>query len=202
MSSPESSARKIAISVTSSLIATGIIGVLSIFSAPFRGWLVAVGSGVKAALLGAWHFLFSSHGVPGWLIGVAVVLAVPTLWRLFRRRPQRPREPTYFDYTRDSFEGMTWCWSYYGSEISGEPVPRCPVCQQVLVYRQETVLTGHYGREFGDVTVYRCENCRGDVARCEGTVRTVMARVVRSIDRKLHSGEWRQMVERQSTRTG
>jgi predicted RNA-binding Zn-ribbon protein involved in translation (DUF1610 family) len=199
----ESSSRKIVISVAATLMASALTWVAALFSATVRGILVAGWAWTKGLLAGAWHFLASPHGVPGWLIVVAVFWAFAALvrWLSSRKRPPAPRQLNELDYTTDMFEGVTWCWSYPGGSISGQPLPRCPACEQVLVFRQETVLTnGGYGGEFGDVTIFRCENCRTDVGRCEGTLQQVQARVVRSIDRKLRTGEWQQVVTHRSTR--
>lgn len=127
--------------------------------------------------------------MPVWLfVALALATALLILLGVVRLvRASSPQEPTWHDYTSDRFFGMVWRWSFSSSGHVGEPWCFCPLDDTVLVG-----VLDHYP----DRVRFRCDTCRGEFGPVDGDRDEAIRKVMRQIDRKLRTGEWKQAVRK------
>ena len=151
--------------------------------------------GTVSVLSWLWQHSISSISIPNWLLFVLLILAVPTLVRVLKAflRQGENGDPTFRMYKQDSFEGVTWRWSY---DYSGSPVnivPFCPSCDSQLVHVKENQFSL---RPTLSVSFY-CERCKQERARIEGGNEFyAVSMIERFIDRKIRNGDWHHAIRR------
>jgi len=184
--SSERPSSKIIIQVVGTVIAAAILYL-------FRSWLPVIGSWLFSVIRAIWTFLIAGHAIPGWLL---VIFVVCTLWLTvrvllgFRTAPSRSHEFTEDDYVKDSFFGLTWRWRYGQTGIYSV-VPCCSRCDMQVHPRLDHVST------LSTLTGYHCDNC-GQHVSLEGDHQNIEDKVTRQIQRKLRSGEWKQVISKES----
>jgi|ERR1043166_3783072 hypothetical protein len=176
-----------------------------------RNWIVATSATVVGGLILALIFLLpnvfrwllhvivtaaryfaSFTSIPRWLFWLLVSLAAATLFRFLKPWFQRTNdEPTFRDYTKDSFEGITWRWSYDWNDNPINIEPFCPYCDTLLVHSESS----HRGQT-PKVSFY-CERCKATRTEIEGGGRFYATSMIeRFIDRNVRNGEWKRLIER------
>lgn len=149
---------------------------------------------VKSLLEGTWHLLTSTLSLPVWLILVGASWILFTLYLIAKVILLRAIEPQpYTYYFRDEFWGLTWMWTYSGRTID-PPWCYCPSCETQLI----CVITAP---PFYDTTTQpriaiSCERCHRTLYEDEGDLHTVQGQIARQIERRIRTGEWKQVVER------
>jgi hypothetical protein len=139
----------------------------------------------------AWDFLTSEGRFPWILIVILFSLAFPTLVKIVRRLIPKPKtepevyEPSQQDYVEDEFFGAIWRW------VSERPAAFCPRCQTRLIYN-----LGYSHRGLGMTTSLYCETCERTIATLDGDREQVLGMVTRQIEKKINTGEWRQVLEK------
>jgi ribosomal protein S27E len=139
-------------------------------------------------LLGsAWEHLTSPATVPTWslyvlyTVGAAALLVVA----LIVRESFKKTGPSFTDYEEDRFFGVVWRWGYAHGRPTGTWA-FCPSCDTVLVYS--------YRYDYGhQKTTLHCETCNHDLATESGDKDDIVAKVHRQIDRKIRTGEWKNL---------
>lgn len=150
---------------------------------------------IVSALSWFWGYLMSGVSIPHWLLWFLIIVSTVTVIRWIRslsKRDDEINELTVRMYTQDSFEGVTWRWSYgyYGSPINISPY--CPACDSQLVYVRNNEFSF---RPSSSVSFY-CENCKMERTRIEGgDHRYAISMIERLIDRKIRNGEWKRLIE-------
>jgi hypothetical protein len=139
-----------------------------------------------------WNHFVSFTSIPRWLLWLLICLAAATVIRLAKPLLQsRSNEPTVRMYTQDSFEGVTWRWSYGGADNPTQVVPYCPYCDTILVHSESSV----WGQT-PKVSFY-CERCKAVRAEIEGGGRAyAISMIERLIDRNIRNDEWKRLVGR------
>ena len=171
---------------------------------PYRtGIITSIVAAIIWSFIPGWSWTFHAIGsafavftwrIPLWLIilfiGSAAILII------IRRRLSKdglgafPDEetPEFFDYTEDRFYGVIWRWSYNGINNPVDPVSFCPSCDMQLVVHESH---GPYLAAGIVVTYLFCERCEVEKAETEGKYRQLVGRIIREVERKIRSGEYR-----------
>jgi hypothetical protein len=179
-------------SVKSGIIATVVgglilsaIGYVFFFLPDLFRWVINFFSRI-------WNYFVSSTPIPRWLLWLLILMSVATLFRLVRPLlKRRNNEPKVTMYTEDSFEGVTWRWSYDWGNNPTDILPFCPYCDTMLVHSESS-----FWNENPKVSFY-CERCKQVRAEIEGGRRSyAISMIARLIDRKIRSEEWRRLVSR------
>src|SRR3972149_1168131 len=170
-----------------------IAGVLLAVALVVLEWLWGVvgtvlgfaGSGVTAA----WRWLASGHTVPGWLL-LALVL-MTTLLRGAVRTWRSWHGPKKGEYSSDVFEAfgdVRWQWEYGPDGHPHQVKPLCPRDGMELVPCSVRVL--------GVACLqYHCGHCGYDAGPFPTSdPAAVLLKVIRHVERKLRTGEWREVV--------
>lgn len=150
----------------------------------FTGLFIAIGEFFEKM----WNVLISRWEIPWIFILFLILLTIPTLIRIFRLFvPKSEIKPSMYvpkeiDYDEDEFFGVIWRWN------SDEAIGYCPTCQTRVIYK-----LGYNGR--GIESSLYCETCRRTLTTLDGDRQDVLGRVARQIERKLNTGEWKQVVE-------
>ena len=178
------------------IVALTIVGILvAILGVVFRAdiWprLVAAGQGLGALITVLWKWLWTAHGVPGWLL-VMLILATAFAGLLFVRlvtwvqpghqQPPMSSEARAFTLLMDGVE-----WKGHISSaglILGELVPYCPRCQC-----QIRPAHGHDFERGGWSTWLRCEDCQVTERKEEGNAKDTYLRIARRIEARWRRGE-------------
>jgi len=175
-----------------SLWAKVFVGVVVSLVVALLTWLVlALGRPLLGLVVRGWALLGRDVRVPVWLLLVAAALAIVTLVRAvlsFVWPDPRVEPPAWHDYTEDSFLGCNWRWQYFRNDVTDLDC-YCPKCDNQVVFVQNR----HLGPN-RNTTILECERCGWASTRLKGLAPWVRARVTREIDRKLRSGEWKQVV--------
>lgn len=126
--------------------------------------------------------------IPRWAI---YTLATPGLFffviglaSAFKRARSRLNPDHWRNYTRDSFKGVAWEWSYAGNNVAGLSC-YCPECRTELVHES----TG--GDYMSSSQVYlHCERCDRCLASEIGTYTDLRSAVQRLVERNIRTGEY------------
>ncbi len=125
---------------------------------------------------------------PLWLLCIlslaALIVAALILLLVFQKKSESS-EPSWNDYRKDFFHGMIWRWSYSASQKIQNVAAYCPRDDTILVYGY-----GRYDRE----TIFQCETCKQVFDPIQGDHDNALGVIERQIDRKLRTGEWKQVV--------
>jgi hypothetical protein len=180
-------------------IAAIIAGILLSFWPTFRNWIYTLLKWCWSALTSLGTLLTDHFQIPGWLILILLLLAFPSLIKLFTAI-KRKKEPGVFDlYRRDNLFGAIWEWSYNGNQILNIWC-LCPICQSELIYeehRQSRLLTKHDDEP--DNTKFICEKCQEVRVKLNGLTPYALGTVKREIHRKIRTGEWKKAVKANSS---
>jgi hypothetical protein len=173
------------VTVIGGLILAAVIYGLSFIPGLFR-W-------VGTLIAGFWHHLTSSIAIPWALFWLLLILSTICIIRIVRPLFKRGSDvPRLRSYTEDRFENIVWRWSY---NFANQPIniqPYCPYCDIQLVH----VVPPFWDNQ-GDKVSFYCENCKRTLANVEGGGRSyAISMIARHIDRKIRTGEWEQLIER------
>lgn len=170
--------------VIGGLILSGIGYVIFFLPNLFR-WIINF-------FLRIWNYFISSASVPRWLLWLLIFMSVSTLFRVVRpllRR--RNNEPKVNMYREDSFEGITWRWSYNWANSPVNILPYCPYCDTMLVHVEQS-----FWSDIQKASFY-CESCKQVRAEITGGGRSyAISMIARLIDRKIRNEEWKRLVNR------
>ena len=166
-----------------------------VVSAVVVAGLAALFPAVRALLASApAHFVYC-HGfyampvaVPRWLLVVLItmsVVAAVRIWVSLLSRWQGRGVPSHLDgYRTDLVYGVRWRWSYLQEEIHGASLSaHCVECDMELDSRPAA---GHLR--------LRCDNdaCGQTHKVLHGEPRETINKVMRHIERRIRTGEWRE----------
>ena len=150
--------------------------------------LVVAGQGLGTLLAVPWKWLWTSHAVQGWLLGLlilATVCAGLLLARLLELL-QPPDHPTpmvaEFSLVLD---GVQWQGHITKAGlVLDDPVPFCPCCQC-----QIRPAHGYDYEVGGWSTRLQCEDCHGTNRKEMGNAKTTYNRIARRIEAQWRRGE-------------
>ena len=160
--------------IVAGLVVAAVVGAISFIPGVFK-W-------VAASVIDLWIHLRGTSWFPNWSVYLLVLMSIHTLV-YWIARVTKPKGPNVTAYNQDTFLGLKWRWLY----IAGRPANAwafCPHCDTVLVYSEDT-------RQ----TVLTCETCARDLLQHEGDKDYLVQKIRRQIERKIRSGEWKQVVE-------
>ena len=187
--SKQRSSSKIFVEVVAAVIAAWVIYLC-------RSWIPVLWKWLGNLFAGAWRFLWSSHPINGCLLVLFVACSLVVFLQLLRaflsRKPSAPPGSNEYEYRKDSFFGVTWRWEY-GQHGVFNVVPFCPMCDMQI--RPSLDYVGSFEHRTG----YNCDNC-GHQTSVDGQHEYIEDQVTRQIHRKLRSGEWKRVVEKQRDR--
>jgi membrane protein implicated in regulation of membrane protease activity/ribosomal protein S27E len=175
-------------SISNNVIATVIGGVVLAAGGAVWVFMPKVWTWVINSLAAVWAHLADPASVPTWwlylLYAICGVAALVLAWRVYEAN-KKPREPHWTDYQEDNFFGAVWRWHWVGNQLA-DPWAYCPTCDTVLVYANDV---------FPQRITLTCETCGRPVVSEGGDKDYLVAKVLRQIDRKARTGEWRNYVE-------
>ncbi len=171
--------------VWSKVIASAIIGLAV--------WLIGNSLGVWPSVESYFwsliHYALESSLIPNWIILIGalsfllfVVVILRTLWLSFFN---------WHAYTSDEFLGINWRWHWEGNEILGL-IPFCPTC--------ELEVTGYMPEYSEYQTVFHCDRCNTSLQSLNMEPQHIADRVIREIQRKVRTGEWRVAIKSRPSR--
>ena len=134
-----------------------------------------------------WMFIISKVSIPWIILILLVVLSLPTIWRFAKTFiPERNESLSLQNYRQDTMFNVVWKWA----ETPPSSIRRingfCVKCQTRLVYE-----TGFDNNE----TVFVCEKCGTRSDKFTGDIDNALGVVWRQIERKINTGEWKNIVE-------
>lgn len=176
--------------VVSAVIAGVVLAVAGSVWATLKGWWSTIGLGIAYG----WHWLALSSSLPNWLLVVLSFCALAVVFLIAAIAISRlggVGEPavTWRSYRHDHYHGVDWQWSFeHGSGNVEWLTPLCPSCQCQLVrespdYFQSSV-----------AFVLHCKHCRKNIAEFKDDYLQVLRDVGLLIQRKVRTGEWRNMI--------
>jgi hypothetical protein len=150
----------------------------------------------KSAAISTWDYLVAlmrlagqSYQIPGWLFGIASLLALITVARFVvgMKKGQSPA-PLHVSYVKDHLFGATWRWSWVTGQITSLWC-FCPRCDMELVYDDSAARD--ILRLLEPKTDFICERCNHQVVSSisGGTKSYALSAVRREITRKIRVGE-------------
>jgi hypothetical protein len=143
-------------------------------------------------------FLLSPVSLPVWLLGVLSLLSLFTLIVLFLRFVPKKVDtieegPSLSEYTEDYIFGLIWRWR--GVSPNNLPVGKfqtyCPDCYTRLIpsFSVPKALDTLY-----PAIQFFCQTCNKTIAILEGNVDDISDKVGIEIERKINTGEWKDVV--------
>ncbi len=96
----------------------------------------------------------------------------------------KPRQPKVTSYKQDYFLDIIWRWSYQ-RKMPVDPWCFCPDCKTELIYN-------YTGSRENQETELFCETCNVAKLRHDGDTTYLTNRVLRLIERKIRTGEWKE----------
>jgi len=154
-----------------------ILALLSWFT-PFLSWVGSLFSAV-------WAHVVSSISVPRWLfyplVVVSLVCVIVGIVKLFGKKDPRRQ------YTSDIFHGMNWRWYLDGNLHPHNLRCFCPEDSTRLVYSNDSL--------WERSATFHCETCGRRWGPIDGNQHDAIAMIERQIERKINTGEWKQVVE-------
>jgi hypothetical protein len=126
--------------------------------------------------------LFETYTLPNWglyLLLLCVLYVAVSLTILF----VKPRQPKITSYKQDTFLDILWRWSYQ-RKIPVDPWCFCPECKTELVYT-------YTGSRSDQETELFCETCNITRLRHDGDKNYLINRILRLIERKIRTEEWK-----------
>ena len=139
--------------------------------------------------VGGWFV--SSTPTPNWLLillsFLSLILIIMVLCRTFIREEHTITED---NYTEDQFHGIRWRWRYGRSGI-WSVVPFCPGCD-MQIHPRSDYGGNYYPRQEG--SKFTCDHCGSFDQFVSVETRHLEDAIIRQIQRKLRTGEWRNVV--------
>ena len=125
--------------------------------------------------------------LPAWFVAImALALCILLVRRVVAWWPKG--EPTWQEYTQDTFLGIVWRWEY--SSVDDEIIALTPYCPE-----DDTELKGEFEPDAREPhTRYRCDLCGAAAEFDYSAYQDPRDWVRRQIERKIRSGEWREVV--------
>lgn len=171
--------------VWGSVIAAVIVASAAAVGSYFSGWWPDISQFVR----NAYAFASSSTAIPNWLIGVVMLLAIPTIviaaalsWQAIR--PSTLSVVDWRSYSTDIFFNLRWRWKYLsGGQISSMHV-FCPQCdfqlfpEDVSAYRAV------------DHIRFRCDSCHRVVGEFQESLLSLESKAGRFVQQKLRNDSW------------
>ena len=170
----KSKSSSIFVSLLAVVIAAG--GLWAIFYVP--GLLPWLNNSYQIAL----DHLVEIHTIPNWafyLLLLCVLYVAVSLCVLM----VKPRQPKVTSYRQDNFLDIIWRWSYQ-RKMPVDPWCFCPDCNTELIYN-------YTGSRENQETELFCETCNIAKLRHDGDTTYLINRVLRLIERKIRTGEWK-----------
>ena len=117
--------------------------------------------------------------------------------RLHHRKNRKPvlevdTTPEFYAYNKDEFFNAVWRWSYSGNGLPEDAASFCPNCDMQLVYHEDH---GGYRAAGLTNTILFCEICNERITDVEGDYDHLESRVLREIERKVRSNEYKQNLQ-------
>ena len=174
-------------SIRNSVIATLIASLIIAIVKPLRDIALVVLRWFLELILTFPGHLASAASVPWWLIYAAIVLLALLLWRAARRVVNDfaadAAKESPLSYTTDRFHGLVWRWLIDSDFQPYRISTFCPRCDMQL----------HPGSPgYGYPTQFHCDKCGFTSDTIEMEPEPLEKWVIREIQRKLRTNEWKQ----------
>jgi len=176
-------------SVRNGIIATVVGGIILWLVEPLQQLFAKLLIKVWDSAQWLWDAFLSNYNIPGWLILIACLLALPTILKFFLQI-FKDEEP-HFKYVNDYINNVNWEWKWIGGQISNLWC-FCPSCEGRLVYEQFEVFEETYVNK----TNFLCENCgHSTKTTILGTYPQAIGSIEREIERRIRTDEYKKIFE-------
>lgn len=164
----------IIIGASGTLLAALVIYLLG-YLVPVLGWL-------SAGIISFWKYFKSPLVIPMWLFWLLILGSIATIFRILKSFLTTGYSAKY---RRDEFFELVWRWSYPLRPAGDRIWCFCPKCETRLIYRAR-MLDGV------NLINFFCETCNKEYPqRFSGEIDEVLSKVIRQIDRKIRTGDWK-----------
>jgi hypothetical protein len=171
--------------VWSKVIAAAILAGIAAVATYFLHWWPVLGGLVAQG----WVHVVRKTPTPNWLLGVLILLAVPSLlavgaicWQAVF--PHAPAPPSWSDYTTDHFVGLRWRWRYSDSGRPYELVTFCPSCDYQIYAKNVSPYAAVPQIEFW------CDVCGQAMAQFHEPLESLESKVERLIQQNIRTGKF------------
>lgn len=172
--------------VWSKVIAGVILAVGACIGSYFLNWWPRIGSFIRKA----YEFIFFTTNVPNWLLGILVILCLPTIFIVLallweRIHPKKQNDVSdWRSYKTDIYFGLRWRWKYFDDGGIYDAYTFCPHCDfQVFPYKAS-------GYRIIDRIGFHCDSCSRDLGEVDESQDSLENKVIRLIQQKLRTGSW------------
>ncbi len=131
--------------------------------------------------------LLATSIIPNWALYLLLLCVLYVVISVFILSA-KPRQPRITSYKMDDFLGITWRWSYQ-RKTPVDPWCFCSECNTELVYT-------YTGSRSDQETELFCETCNITRLRHDGDKNYLINRVLRLIERKIRTEEWKAAIKR------
>ena len=169
--------------------------------------VLAIGGTVPFVLPDAWNrikatassffaWLSSTMTVPVWLVGVLVLASLFAACVIAWWGHVRLRIP-WRGYTEDRFLDVMWRWKYRFGKIDLETLkPYCRTDDTELAFVPQRYVPSTF-----DIAL-RCDSCRNTFYHQEVSELSFREKVLRLIEQRIRSGEWKDVVAKARGKRG
>jgi hypothetical protein len=178
-------------SVWANVIAAIIFAIVTSVASYLVGWWPKI----SEIAIATWDFLFVVSALPNLLIGLVVLLAIPTIiflciffWQeIFKGK--KTQEDWLF-YKEDKFFNLRWRWSYSENNQIDRLAVFCPHCD-FRIFPQEV---SQYA--VLDHIAFSCDSCHSNLADFPESYRSLKSKVERFIEQKVRNHSWKDVVKK------
>ncbi len=175
-------------SVIATLIATLIIAIVK----PLRDIALVFMNMILGVILALAKHLVTAASVPWWMIYAVIGVLLLLIWRtakgVFKELATDATKQTHLVYTTDRFHGLVWRWLMRSNGQPYNIATFCPRCDMQL----HPASNG-----YGYSTQFHCDKCEFTSKVIEMEPMTLEDWVIREIQRKLRTNEWKKGLQSQ-----
>ena len=161
-------------------------------TAIWTNWIPVAWKWFTGVVSACWHWTFSSHAIPGWLVilgGFATcAYALKKLWDIVESKA-KAAGPDESDFTEMRFNNLIWRWNKNQFDAQIHVYSFCPVVGCDMQIHGEEFDQGRYVH-----SVFQCSRC-GHKVELSGRTLAAENQVVLEIQRLFRTGEWKQHVK-------
>jgi hypothetical protein len=163
-------------------LVSGIISILIVGSVLAILYVPGVSPWLNDTYLFVHTHLIATYTIPNWMLYL-LLLCVLYVAVSFLILCVKPRQAKVTSYKQDTFLDIIWRWSYQ-RKVPVDPWCFCPDCYTELVY-------SYTGSRSHQETELFCETCNITKLRHDGDKNYLINRVIRLIERKIRTEEWK-----------
>ena len=176
-------------SIRNGLIVLIIWSGFSAIFKPLGNFSIAVITWIWGFFLALYAHLVSTASVPLWLVYAAAFTLLFILLKKIKHMGEGIVDQNPYTYTTDLFHGVRWRWRLNQKGSPYDIAVFCPKCDMQLQPDSG---------QFGISTLFYCDKCDVAFEGIHMPFRELENWILREIQRKLRTGDWKQSLNNQS----